>query len=305
MEEKKKTPNDTIISMLCHINNDKLDLFYKASEEYANSLALSNSHRFRILRLVKEKPKRFISLAEMPVDIMKLIRRYDITEDNVFLNEKIKTLIQELMCEWENIDVFKFHNLPVRNKILLHGITGNGKTTIAKHIAKLTKLPFIEINSDLIVDSHVGNSGKNIDKIFNGIKEPCVLFWDEIDTIGRRRGMTNSDSASVENERMTNSVLVNIEKLSNEVIFIGATNRYEVLDTAFLRRFDVQLKVEPPENEQKEDFLDQMLDYYKMPHRYKQTDVSEYISYASIKLMILDLARKYVLETLKNKETNY
>ncbi len=304
MEEKKKTPNDTIISMICHINADKLDLFHKVSEEYANSLAISNSHRFRILRFVKEKPKRFISLAEMPVDIMKLIRRYDITEDNVFLNEKIKTLIQELMCEWENIDVFKFHNLPVRNKILLHGITGNGKTTIAKHIAKLTKLPFIEINSDLIVDSHVGNSGKNIDRIFNGIKEPCVLFWDEIDTIGRRRGMTNSDSASVENERMTNSVLVNIEKLSNEVIFIGATNRYEVLDTAFLRRFDVKLEIEPPNNEQKEDFLEQMIDYYKMPDRYKQINVSEYISYASIKLMILDLARKYILETLKNKETN-
>lgn len=65
------------------------------------------------------------------------------------------------------------------------------------------------------------------------------MFWDEVDTIGRKRGKGNDSAAGMENERMVNSILVNIEKLSNDVIFIGATNRREVLDSAFLRRFDV------------------------------------------------------------------
>lgn len=300
METTKITANDTIISMLANINADKRDLFYKSAEDYANTLAKGGAFYYRIKSLVSEKPMKFIQLDSLPNDLKKLIQQYQITDDNVYLNEQTKSLLDELILEWENIEVYKFHNLPVRNKILFHGTTGNGKTTVARHIAKLSNLPFVEVNADIIIDSHVGNSGQNIHKIFNQIKEPCVLFWDEVDTIGRKRGKGNDSAAGMENERMVNSILVNIEKLSNDVIFIGATNRREVLDTAFLRRFDVQFELTAPDEKQKEIFSKQMVEYYKLPESYLSNDLSKFESYSEIKMMLMDLARKYVLSNLKN-----
>lgn len=103
----------------------------------------------------------------------------------------------------------------------------------------------------------------------------------------------------MENERMVNSILVNIEKLSNDVIFIGATNRRDVLDSAFLRRFDVQFELTAPNENQKKVFLKQMVEYYKLPESYLNNDLSLFDSYSEIKMMLMDLARKYVLTNLK------
>jgi SpoVK/Ycf46/Vps4 family AAA+-type ATPase len=295
---KKTSANDTIISMLSNINADKKDLFYKSVERYAETLALSNNSRYTMLSLLKSKPMRFNQLSSLSPDLKKLIQQSEVTEDNVFLNEDIKTLIDELLLEWKNKEIYKYHNLPVRNKILLHGSTGNGKTTIARHIAKLSNLPFVEINSGSVIERSIGSSGQNIFKIFNEIAEPCVLFWDEVDSIGKRRGIDGT-SAGTENERMVNSILVNIEKLSNDVIFIGATNRKEVLDSAFLRRFDVQFELTAPDEELKAMFFKQMIDYYKLPESYINKDISILNSYSEIKMMLLDLARKYVISNLK------
>lgn len=302
MEQKPKkvSANDTIISMLANINADKKDLFYKNVESYISTLALSNDSRYRIVSLLKQKPMKFNQLADLPREIKNLIQLSEVTEENVFLNQDVKTLIDELLIEWENKETFKYHNLPVRNKILLHGTTGNGKTTIARHIAKVSNLPFVEINSGNVIEKTVGSSQGNIFKIFNEIHEPCVLFWDEVDSIGKLRG-NDASSAGTENERMVNAILVNLEKLNNDVIFIGATNRKEVLDTAFLRRFDVQFELTAPDQNQKKVFLKQMVDYYKFPEHYLDEDLSNLSSYSEIKMMLLDLARKYVLSNLSKE----
>ena len=297
--KNKITANDTIVSMLNYINSGKKDLFYKSVEDYASLLGKNSSIRYRINRLISEKPKEFIRLENLSSDIKNLITQSPITEDNVFLNDVTKSIIDELLLEWSNSEVYKFHNLPIRNKILFHGTTGNGKTTVAKHIAKLSNLPFVEVNSDTMIDSKIGNSGFNIHKIFNQINQPCVLFWDEVDTIGRKRGIGGDSAAGLENERMVKSILVNIEKLNNDVIFIGATNRREVLDSAFLRRFDVQFELTAPSELEKEKFAKQMIEYYKLPESFLPETLSQYNSYSEIKMMFMDLARKFILNKLK------
>jgi SpoVK/Ycf46/Vps4 family AAA+-type ATPase len=151
----------------------------------------------------------------------------------------------------------------------------------------------------MIIDSHVGTSGRNINNIFNQLKTPCVLFWDEVDTIGRKRGVGTESAAGMENERMVNSILVNIEKLSNEVIFIGATNRKEVLDSAFLRRFDVQFELFGPSELEKQIFLTQICNFYKIPENSISADLTEINNYSDIKLLVLEAARKYILSNLK------
>lgn len=296
---KKLSPNETIALLVNAINSDSKENFYKTAEQYQKSLAPNGEMSWRIKRLLNDKPKQFTQLSELSSDIKKLIVQKDVGEECVYLNGNAQKFIDDLLIEWKNADLFKYHNLGVRNKILLHGPTGNGKTTIARHIARLTELPFIEVNADLIIDSHIGSSGANIHKIFNQIKMPCVLFWDEVDTIGRARGKGNDSAAGMENERMVNSILVNIEKLSGEVIFIGATNRREVLDVAFLRRFDCQFELGEPSTTEKDLFAKQLIEYFRLP--FETYDSNDFKNFSEIKLNLIDLARKYVLSEIQTR----
>ncbi len=299
VEQKKMSANEALFLMLNAINIDRKDLFYKAAEQYKSSLAQGGDASYRIGRLLSEKPK-FFSLHELPQDIKGLIRQSSEMDENAFLNEEIKSLLDELVIEWQNIEAYKYHNLPVRNKILLHGITGNGKTTIARHIAKMVNLPFMEVNSDIVVDSHLGSTGGNIFKIFEKIKQPCVLFWDEIDSIGSKRSGNSDSSATYENNRMVNSILVNLEKMNSDVVFIGATNRYDVLDSAFLRRFHVKFEVKSPTEIEKQNFVRQLMNHYNLPEMFVHSDVLEHSSYSDIKNHFVDIARRYVLEKIKS-----
>src|SRR5688500_4205051 len=104
------------------------------------------------------------------------------------------------------------------------------------------ELPFVEVNSDMILDSHIGGTSRGIHSIFKELHQPCVLFWDEVDGIGYRRS-GNDKAADRENDRMVNSILINLEKMGENVVFIGATNRMDIIDEAFLRRFDIKLHV--------------------------------------------------------------
>jgi SpoVK/Ycf46/Vps4 family AAA+-type ATPase len=183
---------------------------------------------------------------------------------------------------------------------LLYGATGNGKTTIARHIAKLYNIPFIEIKSEEVIDSHLGTTSGNIYKIFDGIKEPCVLFWDEVDSVGGKRGGTAKNSAEHENDRMTNSILVNLDRLSPDVMFIAATNRVDVLDSAFIRRFDVKFEIPPPSNEEKEMFFNSIIEHHRIP--VSMPDLSKVNSMAEIKDLVMQLARTYISNNISNSK---
>lgn len=294
---KKLSPNETIALLLHAINTDSKADFYKTAENYQKTLSPTGEFSWRLKRLLDEKPVQFIELSKLSTDVRRLITQNGLPEENVYLNQSTKSFIDELLIEWQNAETFRYHNLGVRNKIIFHGPTGNGKTTIARHIARLTKLPFVEVNADNMIDSRLGNSGYNIHSVFNQIKQPCVLFWDEIDTIGRARGKGNDSAAGMENERMVNSILVNIEKLSSDVIFIGATNRFDVLDSAFVRRFDCRFEIGDPSESEKITFVKQLAEYYKLPSI--PNELTELKNFSEIKLQLIEIARKYVYSEIK------
>lgn len=294
------TANDAVKRMIQAMNHDKLSDFYSVAENYLSTLATGGSIYWDIKHTLNNKPMKMMLLSELSNDVKKLISTESEKTEFVYLCPQIKSLIDDMLFEWENKEVYKVHNLNVRNKLLLHGPTGNGKTTIARNIAKLSKLPFVEVNSDLMIDSHLGSTNQNINKVFNSIKEPCILFWDEIDTIGKKRG-GGGNSAAHENDRMVNSILINIEKLSNDVIFIGATNRVEVLDTAFLRRFDVLHEVLSPTMEEKEFFVRGLFAYHDVP--YKPINIKGLENFSRIKDEVISIARQHVIKHISSKKT--
>ena len=302
---EKQSVSDIVSLMIRSINSGKIEDFYSIAERYKNQFSKEGNNYHNLHHLLLAKPKKFTPLQELKQDVKKLIIFSELKDENVFLKPKTKDMIDNLSFEFANKDIFSYHNLPVANKVLLHGSTGNGKTTIAKHIAKELDLPFVEISSDSVIEGYVGRTGANINNIFNQINEPCVLFWDEIDTIGRKRTTSDGSSASFENDRMVNSILVNIDKLSKDVVFIGATNRKDILDSAFVRRFDILHEIDSPEMRDKTQFIQNLLTFHNLPFDLL-IDSSVYIkscdSFSDLKTAILREARQFLTSSIMSEK---
>lgn len=139
----------------------------------------------------------------------------------------------------------------IPNGILLSGEPGTGKTLIAKAIAGEAGVPFIYVNSSNIIDRFVGVGARNIRKIFKVAKEkaPCIVFFDEIDSIGVSRDRKDENS---ENEQTINALLQELDGFTGRegIFVIAATNRADKLDSALTRagRFDRHIIVNKPKN---------------------------------------------------------
>jgi len=137
--------------------------------------------------------------------------------------------------------------------VLLSGQPGCGKTLLAKAIAGEADVPFFSISGSDFVEMFVGVGASRVRDLFKQAKEnaPCIIFLDEIDAVGRRRGGGFSSGGHDEREQTLNAILVEMDgfEANDQVIVIAATNRPDVLDPALTRpgRFDRQVAVPLPD----------------------------------------------------------
>jgi len=168
--------------------------------------------------------------------------------------------IEEAKEEVEEIIEFlkapkKFQRLGGRipRGILLVGAPGCGKTLLAKAIAGEADVPFFSISGSDFVEMFVGVGASRVRDLFKQAKEnsPCIIFLDEIDAVGRRRGAGFAGGGHDEREQTLNAILVEMDgfETNSQVIVIAATNRADVLDPALIRpgRFDRQVFVSLPD----------------------------------------------------------
>lgn len=138
---------------------------------------------------------------------------------------------------------------PVKG-ILLVGLPGVGKTMLAKAVATEAETNFISIKGSELLHRHVGESARLTRELFRRARmsAPCVIFIDEIDTIGRSRA---ADNPSVIHEDIVNGLLIEMDGLTDlkNILVLAATNRPEMLDAALLRpgRFDKVIEIPPPD----------------------------------------------------------
>jgi SpoVK/Ycf46/Vps4 family AAA+-type ATPase len=300
---KKETPNDIIFQLVRSINMNSRKDFYHVAERYQKSLSPSGTTYNELYRLLKQRPLEIVNLENLGKDLASLIRPVQFELEEVFLTVELQALIKDLKAEITHKELFKQHNLSIRNKILFYGTTGNGKTTLARYISKCLGLPFVEINGD-IIDSKMGSTSSRITQIFNSLNAPCVLFWDEVDSIGNER--KGGDSAlEQENNRIVNTFLSQFEKLHEDVVFIAATNRFDSLDPAFKRRFEVRMEIKNPSVEEKGEFLKKLMDHYNFTPEHKSIawiKLHALDTYAEIKEYCVEVARKIVLQKIQNLE---
>ena len=137
--------------------------------------------------------------------------------------------------------------------VLLVGEPGCGKTLLAKAIAGEADVPFYSISGSDFVEMFVGVGASRVRDLFRSAQEnsPCIIFLDEIDAVGRRRGQGYGGGGHDEREQTLNAILVEMDgfESSDQVIVIAATNRADVLDPALVRpgRFDRQVYVPLPD----------------------------------------------------------
>jgi transitional endoplasmic reticulum ATPase len=173
--------------------------------------------------------------------------------------EKIKQELKEVV-EWPLKYPESFSRLGIKapKGILLYGPPGTGKTLLAKAVAQESEANFIQVKGPSLLSMWVGKSEEGVRKIFDRARQvsPCIIFFDEIDSLAGKRGM---ESGTKVTERVLNQLLSEmdgIEDLSN-VVVIAATNRPDMLDSALLRpgRFDRILLVGSPDKKGRENIL--------------------------------------------------
>ena len=171
-----------------------------------------------------------------------------------------KEEVEEMIDFLRNPKKFKVMGARIPKGFLLVGPPGTGKTLLAKAVAGEAGVPFFYMSGSDFLELYVGVGASRVRDLFKEAKKaaPCLIFIDEIDTIGRRRGSGNGGGHD-EREQTLNQLLSEMDGFEDNegVIVIGATNRADVLDPALLRagRFDRQVTVDLPNKDERFDIL--------------------------------------------------
>lgn len=166
--------------------------------------------------------------------------------------DEAKQELEEVVEFLRHPDKFSALGARIPKGVLLVGSPGTGKTLLAKAVAGEANVPFMSISGSEFVEMYVGVGAARVRDLFSRAKKlaPCIIFIDEVDAVGRKRGM-RSGGGTEEREQTLNQILVEMDGFDSQtnVIVIAATNRVDVLDPAFLRpgRFDRQVMVDNPD----------------------------------------------------------
>lgn len=172
----------------------------------------------------------------------------DYTFDNLVCSENVKEELEYFVKEHKAVQFLKNYDLPISNKVLFYGPSGCGKTLASYVLAgELEKMMYV-INLGAIVSSKLGETSKNLAKIFKKVaSENCIIFLDEFDSLGKVRDY-NQDHGEM--KRVVNTILQLFDYLPQESIVIAATNQQQMIDDALLRRFDIKVKLDIPNRNQ-------------------------------------------------------
>jgi len=266
------------------------------ADKLQESLSLINSQGDN-KHLLPSSNGKSLDINNLIYEISPIIRFEDLV-----INKTISKLFQELIEEQNRADLLRSYNIEPRNRLLLIGPPGNGKTSFAEAFANSLMIPLLTVRYDGIITSYLGETSTRLRNLFDYVRtQKCILFFDEFDSIGKERGDIHETG---EIKRVVSSLLLQIDKLPSYVIIIAATNHPELLDKAVWRRFQVKANLPKPTKQEIQSFLLKFASKFEFSFGVNPLIISKALlglSYSEINDFCDSVYRKYIL----NLPTNY
>lgn len=216
--------------------------------------------------------------------------------NDLFFSAENKAALAQTIKEHQYLEELKKYDLKADHKILLYGHSGCGKTTTAKAIATALNKNIVIINLSTLINARIGETSRNVKALFDkAIREKAVLFLDEFDQIGKSRDSEDKDVGEM--RRLVNTIIQLIDYFPSDSLLICATNHYHSIDTALLRRFQIRLKFEMPDEEQLDQYYDKLLEHF--PSHLQDIPRNYNISYAEAKDYTHTLMKKQIIAELE------
>ena len=207
---------------------------------------------FLFMRQMRGQGQGLLSFGRSRAKVYNKEERTGVTFEDVAGIEEAKEEVSEITEFLKNPEKFTRLGGRIPRGVMLVGPPGTGKTLLAKAIAGEADVPFISISGSDFVEMFVGVGASRVRDLFDGARKeaPCIIFLDEIDAVGHKRG-SGMGGGNDEREQTLNAILVEMDGFSSDdrIIVIAATNRPDVLDNALMRpgRFDRQITIDLPD----------------------------------------------------------
>lgn len=247
-------------------------------------------------------------LMELPSDIQSLLFKEDVSgtfiPERYYVSEREAALTERILRKNRSAQRLANAGINYLNATLLYGESGTGKTQFGRYLAYTMGVPFCYFNLSRTVDSLMGGTSKNLNKVFNYIKgKPCVFMIDELDAVSSNRARSDSTSASGEMNRTTISLMQNLDQLSSDVVLLAATNRPELIDDAVKRRFSIrhEVRVFTPEEllQMSEHFLADVKAHADFRVEYDREELVRYCASGVKQSEVIDMLTESLAEAVE------
>lgn len=215
---------------------------------------------------------------------------------DLVLRPETEQIINDLLEEQHRAAYLRKSGLEPRNRVLLAGPPGNGKTALVEAIAHELGVPLMNVRYETLIGKYLGQTTQQIGQLFQQVSSRrCVLFFDEFDCVGKERG---DEQETGEIKRVVASLLLQIDGLPSHVVVAAASNHPEILDRAVWRRFQIRLGLPRPTLEQTERWFE------KFQHRtghdlgFAANELAQRVHgacFAEIEDLGLDILRSFTL----------
>lgn len=249
------------------------------------------------------------ALASVPVSTSSELRRTGTpgrdfvieSEPRVELSSLILTLpaehlTKQLVEEHHRADLLRAQGMQPRHRVLLSGPPGNGKTSLAEGLAEAIAVPLLTVRYDALVGAYLGETNARLARLFEYVRTtPCVLFFDEFDSVGKERGDIHETG---EIKRVVSFLLMQLDQLPSYVVVVAATNHAELLDRAVWRRFQLRIDMPSPSSDAAAVLIDRFLSAWPEPAGLSAIQVAERMgpsSFSDIFEFCQNIRRRHIL----------
>jgi len=217
--------------------------------------------------------------------------------EDIILPREVRMICLEVLQEHQKASLLRSYSLEPRNRILLIGPPGNGKTSLAEAIAESMMVPLFVVRYDGVIGTYLGETAVRLRRLIeHACLGNCVLFFDEFETLGKERG-DNHETGEI--KRVISSLLMQIDSLPSHVVVIGATNHPEMLDRAVWRRFQVRMNLPEPTHVRIEEWFDRFQSRIEIDLGHTSETLAKKLygnNFAEIEEFGTTVFRQYVLE---------